>query len=537
LAACLANNCFHILIIGLNMGLSKYSVVNSDVIEWSKVYDGPKFHALMTDAPYHLASIQKRFGKPSSAPAKGGVYRRSSAGFMGSDWDKVDEDGLGIAFRPETWSALAQHLYPGAFIMAFAGTRGYHRMAVAMEDAGLIIHPAIGFLFLSGFPKATRIDTQIQKMNNEPMGDGLPLVSSRGTKGQTVALGGSWQDNPKEKIPTIPLAQSWQGYRYGLQALKPAFEFIAVAQVPYQGRPVDNITQTGAGALNIDGGRIGTGDSYHYDRKGGNSGDVSWSGLNVEVSADSHPQGRWPANFLLHHNSGCLPEQCEESCAVAMLDRQSGILTSGGADGHRQATGRDDWGMNAKHDHTTQGGLQPDSGPASRMFFRAEWNYETAEALANADPVHYQPKASTAEREVGLADLETKTRHRVNAGGLENEPRFAPTQVKNNHPCVKSISLTKYLATLLLPPIEYAPRRILIPFCGVGSEICGALLSGWEEIVGIEMSAEYCKIAEARVKYWDSVKDKVRLYGLDAILQKYGKQDKETSDLQLRLPF
>ena len=122
---------------------------------------------------------------------------------MSSRWD------TDIAFRPDTWKALAQHLLPGAFLMIFGGGRTYHRLACALEDAGLVIHSPIGWVFGSGFPKATRIND--------------------------------------DRFP---------GHRYGRQALKPALEFVAVAQKEYTGRPVDSIVQTGAGALWIDGGRI-----------------------------------------------------------------------------------------------------------------------------------------------------------------------------------------------------------------------------------------------------------------------------------------
>ena len=74
---------------------------------------------------------------------------------------------------------------------------------------------------------------------------------------------------------------------------------------------------------------------------------------------------------------------------------------------------------------------------------------------------------------------------------------------RNNHPCIKPVRLTKYLASLLSPPPEYAPRRILVPFSGSGSEMIGAALSGgWEFVQGIEMSEEYARIAEARIKFW-----------------------------------
>ncbi|HUW11898.1 MAG TPA: hypothetical protein VM537_19380, partial [Anaerolineae bacterium] len=102
----------------------------ADVLEW----EGDQFHAMLCDPPYEL-------------------------GFMGKRWD-----GTGIAFQSETWAHLAQFLLPGAFGMAFSGSRTWHRLAVAIEDAGLIIHPSIfGWAYGSGFPKATRIDTQVDK--------------------------------------------------------------------------------------------------------------------------------------------------------------------------------------------------------------------------------------------------------------------------------------------------------------------------------------------------------------------------------------
>lgn len=128
--------------------------------EWAKQYQGELFHALLADPPYHLTSVVKRFGGEDAAPAqfgKDGAFARASAGFMGKQWDGGD-----VAFRPETWAAFLSVMYPGAFGMAFASSRGWHRLACAIEDGGAIIHPSIfGWNYSSGFPKATRVDTQI----------------------------------------------------------------------------------------------------------------------------------------------------------------------------------------------------------------------------------------------------------------------------------------------------------------------------------------------------------------------------------------
>ena len=80
--------------------------------------------------------------------------------------------------------------------------------------------------------------------------------------------------------------------------------------------------------------------------------------------------------------------------------------------------------------------------------------------------------------------------------------RGAGLEGKNTHPTVKPVDLNKWLASLLLPPSSVQNRRLLIPFSGSGSEMIGAMLAGWDEVVGIEMNAEYCKIAEQRIQHW-----------------------------------
>jgi tRNA G10 N-methylase Trm11 len=101
-----------------------------------------------------------------------------------------------------------------------------------------------------------------------------------------------------------------------------------------------------------------------------------------------------------------------------------------------------------------------------------------AEQLAQADPVFYTGKASQAERDEGLSG-------------------------RNGHPCIKPLSLCTWLATLLLPPAAYAPRRLLVPFCGTGSEMIGAVLTGgWEEIVGIEQDPATVALGTQRLTWW-----------------------------------
>lgn len=463
--------------------MTKWKIYNEDAVEWAKNYQKGKFHALLCDAPYHLTSITKRFGKNGSAPAKfgsDGAFQRASKGFMGTQWDGGD-----IAFRPETWEAFQEVLYPGAFGMAFSASRNWHRMAVAIEDAGFIIHPTMFFLWIQGqgFPKATRV------------------------KGH----------------------EEFEGHRYGLQALKPSVEPIIVFQKPYEGKPVDNIVFTGAGALNIDDARIPTQDEYvinQFDdgmKPFGNGAGHSYTskpsrkhkGKVYDGVAEGYKRpnasmyqhktdwemqdgGRWPSNLIL------------DEVSAEKLDAQTGVLTSGklraevqkGSFGHNGIYSRSEGGNDGKDYDSTSGG-------ASRFF------YQVSTQLDEADPFLYQSKVSPKERNSGLDELEDiKMAVSGGAQGADGRGKEEYLQdsiglnrikvVKNGHPTLKPINLAKYLATLLLPPVEYAPRRIFIPFSGSGSEMIGAGLAGWEHVVGVEFDTEnnYVEIAKKRLEHW-----------------------------------
>jgi site-specific DNA-methyltransferase (adenine-specific) len=466
----------------------KYKIYNQDVIEWANEYQKGKFHALISDTPYHLTSIVKRFGKKNSAPAQygtDGVFSRSSKGFMGQEWDGGD-----IAFRPETWEAIGEHLYPGAFGMCFSASRNWHRLAVAIEDAGMIIHPTIfGWLNGQGFPKATNISKQIQPISEQKIvgekisPDGVKMSartpnSKDGYHPSHTTYSGATKHDIYQREPTDEMALRWNGHRYGLQALKPAVEPIIVFQKPYEGKPLDNIVETGTGALNIDGGRIPTQEILHSGSNNHSNGAINYGmkdnrevikinrfkngakpwgdAKGEEFDTVLTSQGRWPANFIL-----------DESVAPS-LDAQVGTLTSG------KPTGKKNKG-NGYHENFGSIDVTGfgDSGGASRFFFNVQ------EQIDEADPIYYCGKVSPKERSAGLDE-------------------------RNEHPTLKPIALAKYLATLLLPPKEYAPRRILVPFSGVGSEMIGCALAGWEHIVGIEFMEEYVELAKKRIDYWSS---------------------------------
>jgi len=612
--------------------MPRWSLEHADIREWCAAYDGPPFHAVLCDPPYHL--IQDTRNGSQRVPGTGpyGRHTASTKGFMGKEWD-----GGNIAFRPETWAALGEHLHPGAFLMAFGGSRTYHRLACAIEDAGFIIHPAISWVYGSGFPKATRIDTQVDKRGgviasraefvqhlrnkkeekgykrdeiNELLGNrksnlwshftndsqpSLPTkeqfevlmkvldideywrgwfieeserdVIGRGAAGlgqgqlhQSVTGNGGFGFNKEYDMtaPATDLARAWAGHRYGLQALKPAAEFICVAQKPYEGKPIECITATGAGALWIDGARIA-----------GMAGDGRWgrgverpdrgpfsSGQEVYQADSQHPAGRWPANFALCHTPECRrvgerrvrptggrgpcerdcemmlgqmrnsdtttgsvdPDgletvaawECAPGCPAAALDAQAG---EGGGGKYRPPTARvrnNGIGLGTS-DRRSGSSSAPDNygdtGGASRFFFVADWSCEIAEQIEAALPFQYEAKAARAEREAGLRGVvpclkcgQVDTEYHINDKG-EREPCR-----RNGHPTVKVIALCRWLATLLLPPAQYAPRRILVPFAGVGSEMIGAGLAGWDEMVGVELldteEEPNVTIGKSRLAHW-----------------------------------
>lgn len=482
-------------------------IICGDVLEWAKAYDGPKFHALLCDPPYHLS--RPSLGGPSGQYADGKGVRPDATGFMGKKWDGGD-----IAYRPETWVALAEHLLPGAFGMAFASSRGWHRLACAIEDAGLIIHPSIfGWCYGSGFPKATRIDTQIDKaagIEREVIGSAdsrsrYDGASRLATSKRSVGFG-SIADKAAHTItaPATDLARAWVGHRYGLQAMKPALEPIILFQKPYIGKPIECITETGAGALNIDGARIDYQDSNDMagatpqgecTARSGRLAERAQGGGQRSSFERPDQKGRWPANFYLDEE------------AARRLGKQSGELKSGTncirrQEGHFLEHG----GLGKAGDEQVTYG---DSGSPARFFFNVDWQLE------QADPVFYCAKASRKERDRGLegtfkaAGCYGEFAARVENGVATNPRTNSPR--RNPHPTVKPLKLTQWLATLLLPPKEYAPRRILVPFAGSGSEMIGAALAGWEEIVGVDKEAEYVEIAEARLEYWTKRPKQLRL--------------------------
>ena len=141
-------------------------LLKGDCLQKLKELEDNSIDSVVTDPPYHLTSIVKRFGKDGSAEAQygtDGAFQRASKGFMGKEWDGLGEDGIGIANNPELWKEVLRVLKPGGHLLSFSHSRTYHRQAVAVEDAGFEIRDQIMWVYGSGFPKSHNIGKALDK--------------------------------------------------------------------------------------------------------------------------------------------------------------------------------------------------------------------------------------------------------------------------------------------------------------------------------------------------------------------------------------
>lgn len=269
---------------------------------------GVRVHSVVTDPPYGLVSVQKRFGKEGSAAARtegnDGSFARLSGGFMGKAWD-----GTGIERDPEFWKLIYDILLPGGYVFAFSGSRTGHWQACAMEMAGFVMHPMHGWTFGSGFPKAHNASKAIDQHLGVDGTKGDVRVAS-GSKRNSMAghfAGGEYHDY----VPGSPEAAQWEGWAYGTQAQKPALEPIYLGQKPFSEKTgAANLLMHGVGAVNIDGCRVPTNPDVDDPRLGGTG---SWktdkAAQNVyeggyeggDIASSS--LGRHPANLILSPNA------------------------------------------------------------------------------------------------------------------------------------------------------------------------------------------------------------------------------------------
>ncbi|MDG9927456.1 MULTISPECIES: site-specific DNA-methyltransferase [unclassified Pseudomonas] len=375
-----------------------FTLHRGDCLEVLRTFHDNSIDSIVTDPPYGVS-------------------------FMGNRWD-CDVPAV------EVWAECLRVLKPGGYLLAFGGTRTYHRLATRIEDAGFVLHPMLAWVFGQGFPKATRV----------PL-DGM------------------------------------EGWRYGLQSLKPAIEPIAMAQKTFSEKTgAANIARWGVGAVNIDACRVPAEPMPPNTGAGGLPRRSEDERRGPGTVAQPSELGRWPANLIHDGSAEVLAGFPAEAGAVAPVHRRNSDKT-------RTAYGA--FAGNVDEEGST---FQGDSGSAARFF--------------------YCPKASRTDRNEGCEHLARKPLNwssgEANPGSFQSEGTDKTSQ--NNHPTVKPTDLMAYLCRLVTPP----GGVVLDPFMGSGSTGKAAVREGFE-FVGIELEPEYLAIAEARIEFeWRRTLERAR---------------------------
>jgi site-specific DNA-methyltransferase (adenine-specific) len=356
--------------------------------------------------------------------------------FMGKRWD-YDVPAV------EVWAECLRLLKPGGHLLAFAGTRTQHRMAVRIEDAGFEIRDMIAWVYGSGFPKSHDVSKAIDREAGETRGRSVVRSKSVSTcyaQDEWTRLNAGTVLDPE---PITAAASKWVGWG---TALKPAMEPITVARKPLGGTVAENVLEHGTGGLNVDGCRVGRGtdDVSGWSHTGSKASENrAMSGGNYARDAKPDAEGRWPAN-LIH-------------------------------DGSEEATGL--------------------LGDAARFFYcpkaskaDRDEGCEGMEERDRADQSAWVRKCNVCGDT--FCDPKTSKPH----CGHDDFSFVSPSPRRNHHPTVKPTELMRYLCRLVTPPNGI----VLDPFTGSGSTGKAAVLEGFQ-FIGIEREAEYVDLARARI--------------------------------------
>ena len=441
---------------------SPWKILHGDCLAEMEWMANESVDSIVTDPPYDLTS-KKRGGSGVASINLDSPYGRSrigtgngAGGFMGMHWDST-----GIAFDPEVWIECLRALKPGGHLLAFGGTRTYHRMACAIEDAGFEIRDQIGWTYGSGFPKSLDVSKAIDKAAGADRTDvigtklGRPGMAKDGSNqsfdSSINTYGGGGVLSSDITAPVTELARRYTGWG---TALKPAWEPIVMARKPIVGTVAQNFERYGVGGLNIDACRVATDENLNggaYAKDGQERTD-DWGAHNGfrrnQGLTFVQPDGRYPAN-LIHDGSDEVlaafpqaPGQQADVSHTAPSDKTGRVYGAMKRQGEPSQDSENEGTVGFK---MKPGARRLDAGSAARFFYAA--------------------KANKKDRETG-----------------------------NLHPTVKPTDLMRYLCRLVTP----TNGLVLDPFMGSGSTGKAALLEGFR-FVGIEREAEYINIAMARL--------------------------------------
>lgn len=315
-----------------------YKLYHGSMLDMLEVIEPNSIDSIVTDPPYEL-------------------------GFMAKSWDSS-----GIAFQKETWEKCFEVLKPGGYLLSFGGTRTFHRIAVAIEDAGFEIRDTIMWLYGVGMPKSMNISKGIEakekygvagttyKKQIELDGDGESYTIKAPNNG---LMGEMKEFERKVYTPQSDLAKQWEGWG---TALKPAFEPVIVARKPCEGSCIANVMKYGVGGINIDECKIGD-DVIVTQAKDDTEGCFSGFGKGYKGVEESEHIGRFPANVILTYDDDTFDEVC------------GGMPETNGGTFRKQARSRKGWMLSGCENNVQEANAPDnygDSGSAARYFMNCK---------------------------------------------------------------------------------------------------------------------------------------------------------------------
>ena len=435
------------------MGEERIRLIHGDCLERLTELPDDSVHSIVTDPPYGLS-------------------------FMGKKWD-YDVPSM------QVWEQCLRVLKPGGHLLAFAGTRTQHRMAVNIEDAGFEIRDMIAWVYGSGFPKSHDVSKAIDKRGGsipwqaefaehlravKPAGLRVAEINTHVANGSKSNFWGHFTDTKCQ--PLLPTLEQYRKLRE-LLPIDPAWDehFLPEAErevVGFQSRGSSVNTSFMSGGNNI------TAPATDEAKK--------WQGWGTALKPALEPitVARKPfkgtvASNVLEHGTGAINV---DGCRVGT----EAIVTQGG----------DKFPKLYGHYKTAERSEHIGRFPANLIHDGSE---EPTSLLDDAARFFYCAKASKADRDEGLEELPLRDVHRYGAGIGEGLDPNAPAQNRNHHPTVKPTKLMQYLVRLVTPP----DGIVLDPFMGSGSTGKACAIEGFR-FIGIEREAEYIDIARARIK-------------------------------------
>jgi DNA modification methylase len=452
--------------------------------------------AVVTDPPYGLSFMGKRW-----------------------DYDVPSED---------VWRECLRVLKPGGHLLAFAGTRTQHRMAVRIEDAGFEIRDMIAWVYGSGFPKSLDVSKAIDKTNGEP-GRSLKftlwfrtaglttkkvtrMLQTAGVISENGTMAGHYFAKSRDGQPAIPTAAIWQVIRPHIAEV-PDWVDELVARIEAEREVVKEDKRVRVGtSWETRSGMLAAGEQDFSITAPATDAARQWAGWGTALKPALEPitvarkplVGTVAAN-VLEHGTGAINV---DGCRVSGWNPQvtqgvNGNASSFNVAKKRQISGDSNegrWPANLIHDGSDEVVKLFPSESERMEYVAMSGEVVTGEEDGSAARFFYCAKASKADRDQGCERLELKRTAKL--GGSDNDredldpvsDRFRTQPSRNNHPTVKPTYLMRYLCRLVTPP----GGLVLDPFTGSGSTGKAAILEGFR-FVGIEREAEYVEIARARI--------------------------------------